>query len=170
MNQIIANESITATQVRLVHEGVSTVMATASALEFAQSKDLDLVQITDREEVPVVKVLDYNKYVYEMKQTQKANDKKQRTTAVQVKEIQLSSVTQENDLNVKVKKAQEFITGGKQVRLVMKVIGRVSSNKELIQQGISKMNVFVGFLNNVDFVQTISVQGNNIVCTIKSAK
>lgn len=170
MNQIIANESITATQVRLVHEGVSTVMDTASALEFAQSKELDLVQITDREEVPVVKVLDYNKYVYEMKQTQKANDKKQRTTAVQVKEIQLSSVTQENDLNVKVKKAQEFISGGKQVRLVMKVIGRVSSNKELIQQGISKMNVFVGFLNNVDFVQTISVQGNNIVCTVKSSK
>lgn len=169
MKEIIANEQITATSVRLVHEEVNEVMDTEQALEYAFSKDLDLVQVSDQE-VPVVKVLDVNKYSYEMKQTQKANDKKQRSTATQLKEVQFSTDTQENDLSVKAKKTQEFITEGKQVRLVMKVIGRVSSNKELLQKSISKMNVFVDRLSNVDYVQQVVVQGNNIICTLKSVK
>lgn len=169
MKQIIANENITASQVRLVHDGVNEVMDLEDALNFAYSRDLDLVQISETD-VPVVKVLDANKYSYELKQTQKANDKKQRTTATQVKEVQFSTDTQENDLNVKLKKAQEFISSGKQVRLVMKVIGRISSNKDVLQKSISKMNNFVERLDNVDFVQSTAVQGNNIVCTVKAVK
>lgn len=169
MKQIIANENITASQVRLVHDGVNEVMDLEDALNFAYSRDLDLVQISETD-VPVVKVLDSNKYAYELKQTQKANDKKQRTTATQVKEVQFSTDTQENDLNVKLKKAQEFISSGKQVRLVMKVIGRISSNKDVLQKSISKMNNFVERLNDVDYVQSTAVQGNNIVCTVKAVK
>lgn len=169
MKQIIANENITASQVRLVHDGVNEVMDLEDALNFAYSRDLDLVQISETD-VPAVKVLDANKYAYELKQTQKANDKKQRTTATQVKEVQFSTDTQENDLTVKLKKAQEFISSGKQVRLVMKVIGRISSNKDVLQKSISKMNNFVERLNDVDFVQSTSVQGNNIICTVKAVK
>lgn len=169
MKQIIANENITASQVRLVHDGVNEVMDLEDALNFAYSRDLDLVQISETD-VPVVKVLDSNKYAYELKQTQKANDKKQRTTATQVKEVQFSSDTQENDLNVKLKKAQEFISSGKHVRLVMKVIGRISSNKDVLQKSISKMNNFVERLNDVDYVQSTAVQGNNIICTVKAVK
>ncbi len=169
MKQILANENITSSQVRLVHDGVNEVMDLEKALNFAYERELDLVQISDTD-VPVVKVLDVNKYSYELKQTQKANDKKQRITATQVKEVQFSTDTQENDLNVKLKKAQEFVSSGKHVRLVMKVIGRVSSNKEVLQKSISKMDSFVKRLNNVDFVQSTAVQGNNIVCTVKSVK
>ena len=169
MKQIIANENITASNVRLVHDGVNEVMDLEKALNFAYSLDLDLVQISETD-VPVVKVLDANKYLYELKQTQKANDKKQRTTATQVKEVQFSTDTQENDLTVKLKKTQQFISGGKQVRLVMKVIGRVSSNKDVLQKSISKMDDFVKRLSDVDFVQVVSVQGNNIVCTVKAVK
>lgn len=169
MKQIIANENITASQVRLVHDGVNEVMDLEDALNFAYSRDLDLVQISETD-VPVVKVLDANKYAYELKQTQKANDKKQRITATQVKEVQFSTYTHENDLNVKLKKAQEFISSGKQVRLVMKVMGRMNSNKDVLQKSISKMNDFVERLNNVDFVQVAAVQGNNIVCTVKAVK
>lgn len=169
MKQIIANENITASKVRLVHDGVNEVMDLEDALNFAYSRDLDLVQISETD-VPVVKVLDSNKYAYELKQAQKANDKKQRTTATQVKEVQFSSDTQENDLNVKLKKAQEFISSGKQVRLVMKVIGRISSNKDVLQKSISKMNNFVERLDGVDYVQSTSVQGNNIICTVKAVK
>lgn len=169
MKQIIANDSITASTVRLVHDGVNEVMDLEDALNFAYSRDLDLVQISETE-VPVVKVLDANKYAYELKQTQKANDKKQRTTATQVKEVQFSTYTHENDLNVKLKKAQEFISSGKQVRLVMKVMGRMNSNKDVLQKSISKMNDFVERLSNVDFVQSAAVQGNNIVCTVKAVK
>jgi len=169
MKQIIANDNITASQVRLVHDGVNEVMDLEDALNIAYSHDLDLVQISETD-VPVVKVLDLNKYAYELKQAQKANDKKQRTTATQVKEVQFSTDTHENDLNVKLKKAQEFISGGKQVRLVMKVIGRINSNKDVLQKSISKMNDFVERLNNVDFVQSTAVQGNNIICTVKAGK
>ena len=52
----------------------------------------------------------------------------------------------------------------------MKVIGRISSNKDVLQKSISKMNNFVERLDGVDYVQSTSVQGNNIICTVKAVK
>lgn len=169
MKEIIANEKITASKVRLVHGAVNEVMDLEKALGYADSSDLDLVQISDTD-VPVVKVLDLNKYCYELKQAQKINDKKQRTTATQIKEVQFSTDTQENDLSTKLKKTQEFISSGKQVKLVMKIIGRTNSNKDVLQKGISKMNQFVSRLQNADLLQDASLQGNNIVCIVKALK
>lgn len=169
MKEIIANEQITATSVRVVDadNDVNTVMGISQALEYAYSKDLDLVQVSEQE-VPVVKILDLNKYKYELKQEEKKNDKKQRSTATQIKEVQFSTDTQENDLNVKVKSITKFVSTGKQVRLVMKVVGRMSSNKAIIQNGIEKMNSVISKIEDTELVQAIQVQGNNIVCSLKS--
>jgi len=169
MKQIIANEEITATSVRLVGSEMSGIMEKEYALEYAYSKDLDLVQISDQE-IPVVKVLDLNKYLYEMKQEQKLNEKKQRVTTTQLKEVQFSTDTQENDLNVKMKSVQKFISSGKQVKIVMKVIGRINSNKDIIKNSINKMNAFLEKIDGIEFVQNVQIQGTNIVCTIKNVK
>lgn len=167
MKSVIANEKITAKNVRLVQEGSSEVMAINDALNLAYSKEMDLIQVSEQE-IPVVKIMDLNKYLYEQKQTEKSNKKKQRESTVQVKEIQFAYSTQENDLSTKAKSAQKFLAEGKQVRVVMKMQGRINSNQAILKQNTERMNDFVSRLTDADFVQNIAVQGNNITCTLKS--
>jgi translation initiation factor IF-3 len=167
MKSVIANEKITAKNVRLAQGDSSKVMAIAEARNLAYSKELDLIQVSDQE-VPVVKIMDLNKYLYEQKQADKSNKKKQRETTVQVKEVQFAFGTQENDLQTKLKSAQKFISEGKQVRVVMKMTGRSKSNPEMITKNINKMTEFVSRIQESDLVQPVSVQGNNVTCTVKA--
>ncbi|AQW88841.1 putative translation initiation factor IF-3 [Erwinia phage pEa_SNUABM_50] len=167
MKSVIANDQITAKSVRLVDESSSTVMAINAALDLAYSKEMDLIQVSDQD-VPVVKIANLNKYLYDQKQAEKESKKKQRQNATQVKEVQFSFSTQENDLNTKAKSAQKFISEGKQVRIVMKIQGRTNSNPNILKQNTDCMGNFVTRLGDVDFVQNIAVQGNNVTCTVKA--
>lgn len=167
MKSVIANEKITAKNVRVVQGESSKVMAIAEARNLAYSKELDLIQVSDQE-VPVVKIMDLNKYLFEQKQADKSNKKKQRETAVQVKEVQFAFSTQENDLQTKLKAAHKFIAEGKHVRIVMKMTGRTKSNPELVNRNIEQMSAFVSRIQESDFVQNIAVQGNNVTCTVKA--
>ncbi|SOK58591.1 Translation initiation factor 3 [Yersinia phage fHe-Yen9-04] len=167
MKSVIANDQITAKSVRLVDESSSTVMAINAALDLAYSKEMDLIQVSDQD-VPVVKIANLNKYLYDQKQAEKESKKKQRQNSTQVKEVQFSFGTQEHDLNTKAKSAQKFISEGKQVRVVMKIQGRTNSNPNILKQNTDCMGDFVTRLGDVDFVQNIAVQGNNVTCTIKA--
>ena len=166
MKTIIANEKITAKKVRLVHNDLQEVMAITEALKMAEQEELDLVQVSDQD-VPVVKIMDLNKYKFEKKQADKNNKKKQRSTSVQVKEIQFSYNTQENDLNTKFKSASKFISEGKQVRVVMKMIGR-NKTQEIINRNVEQMDAFLERFSDIDMVQKVTVQGNNVTCIFKS--
>lgn len=166
MKSVIANENITAKSVRVVEEGSSNVMAIADALRLAYSKDLDLIQVSEQE-VPVVKMANLNKYLYDQKQSEKEAKKKQRQSTTQVKEVQFTFGTQEHDLNTKAKSALKFISEGKQVRIVMKIDGRIS-NQGVLQQNTDAMSNFVKRLGEIDLVQTIAIQGKFITCTVKA--
>jgi translation initiation factor IF-3 len=167
MKSVIANEKITAKNVRVVEEGSSKVMAIGAALSLAYSKELDLIQVSEQD-IPVVKIADLNKYLYEQKQTEKSNKKKQRETAVQVKEVQFAYSTHEHDLSTKLKSAQKFISEGKHVRIVMKMTGRTKTNPDLVKANVEHLNEVVSRLTDSEFVQQIAVQGNNITCTVKA--
>jgi translation initiation factor IF-3 len=167
MKSIIANKEITAKSVRLVTEGSSDVMAIEKALSKAQYEGLDLIQVTEHD-IPVVKIVDLNKFKYELKQSEKSAQKKQRANTVQTKEVQFSFGTQENDLSVKAKGARKFIDEGKQVRIVMKATGRPPLNAELFTKNLNAVQSFVGRLGDIDFVQKVEVQGKNVTCTVKA--
>lgn len=167
MKSIIANNEITAKSVRLVHEGSSDVMAIDKALSHARNAGLDLIQVTEAD-VPVVKIVDLNKFKYEQKQADKAAQKKQRANVVQTKEIQFTFGTQENDLFVKAKNARKFIEEGKQVRIVMKAIGRPPLTADLLAKNKGAMQSFADRLGDVDFVQKVDVQGKNVTCIVKA--
>lgn len=167
MKSIIANNEITAKSVRLVTEGSSDVVAIDKALIQARNAGLDLIQVTDHD-VPVVKIVDLNKFKYELKQAEKEAHKKQRANVVHTKEIQFTFSTQENDLAVKAKSARKFIDEGKLVRVVMKAVGRGPMNPELFTKNLNAVLSFVERLGEVDFIQKVEVQGKNVTCTVKA--
>ncbi|EOR9073900.1 translation initiation factor IF-3 [Escherichia coli] len=165
MKSIIANNEITAKTVRLVLDGSSEVMAISKARELADNAGLDLILINTGD-VPVVKIADLNKYKYELKQAEKASQKKQRQTAIATKEIQFTYETQEHDLDVKLKSALKFLSEGKQVHLVMKTSGRGLS-PTMVKNNTDVMENFVNRLGDVVFVQKIEFQGKKVTCTVK---
>lgn len=165
MKSIIANNEITATTVRLVQDGSSEVMAIAKARSRADAEGLDLIVVSDGD-VPVVKIADLNKYTYELKQAEKASQKKQRQNTVSTKEVQFTYETQEHDLAIKAKSALKFLGEGKQVNIVMKTAGRGMS-KVMIENNITAMNEFVRRLGDITFVQKVDFQGKKVTCTVK---
>ena len=75
------------------------IMSRDEALELANERKLDLVNISPNANPPVCKILDYGKYRYELQKREKEAKKKQKT--MQIKEIRLSTFIEEHDINVK---------------------------------------------------------------------
>ena len=83
------NERIRVPEVRLIDENGQQVgiMKTNEALRYAQSRELDLVEVAPDAKPPVCRVLDYSKYKYELEQ--KAKQARKHQTQVNTREIKL---------------------------------------------------------------------------------
>jgi translation initiation factor IF-3 len=118
------NEQITAPQVRLVGDNIPEpgVCPLAKALRLADELELDLVEISDKADPPVCKILDYEKYVYQQKK--KAKEMKSNATKVVIKEIRFGPNTDEHDFQFKLKHAREFLQEGSKVKATIFFRGR----------------------------------------------
>ena len=71
---------------------------------------------------PVCKIIDYGKYKYE--QSKKANEAKKKQHVIQIKEIKVRAVTDQHDLEVKLKRVRKFLEQGNKVKLSVRFRGR----------------------------------------------
>ena len=123
------NEQIRVKEVRLVGDDIeSVVMPTHKALQLAQQKSLDLVEISPNAQPPVCRLIDYSKFLYQQKKRQKELKAKQ--VKVEVKEIRFGPQTDEHDYNFKLKHAKEFLEEGNKVRAYVFFRGRSILFKE----------------------------------------
>ena len=97
------NNLITARQVRLVGDNISTqgVVTITEALRMADEMELDLVEISPNTDPPVCKIIDYQKFLYQLKKKQK--EMKAHSAKIAVKEIRFGPNTDEHDYNFKLK-------------------------------------------------------------------
>ena len=118
------NEQITAQQVRLVGDNISEpgIYPISRAMQLADQLELDLVQVSDKVDPPVCKILDYQKYLYQQKK--KAKEMKSNAAKVVVKEIRFGPNTDEHDFQFKLKHAQEFLQEGSKVKATIFFRGR----------------------------------------------
>ncbi len=123
-NELPINAEISAAQVRLVGDNIPEqgVYPLAKALALADQLELDLVQITDKADPPVCKILDYQKYLYQ--QRKKAKEMKANASKVVVKEIRFGPNTDEHDFQFKLKHAQGFLQEGSKVKATIFFRGR----------------------------------------------
>src|SRR5204862_8366674 len=123
------NEKIRAQVVRVVGEGIEQgVFPIAKALEIAKAAELDLVEISPTADPPVCKVVDYKKFLYELKKKQKEIKAKQ--AKVVVKEIRFGPNTDDHDFDFKLKHAIGFLNEGAKVRAYVFFKGRSIVYKE----------------------------------------
>ena len=105
------------------------VMPTARALEMAQERGLDLVEVAPMAQPPVVKFLDFGQYKYELTKREKENKRRQRS--VTFKEIRLSPKIGIGDFDTKVNRAIEFLEDGDRIKVTVRFRGRELTHPEI---------------------------------------
>jgi translation initiation factor IF-3 len=118
-------------QVRVVdEEGAQLgVMPTPRALEMAQERGLDLVEVAPMASPPVVKFLDFGQYKYDLTKREKEAKRKQRS--VTFKEVRLSPKIGSGDFDTKVHRAIEFLEDGDRIKVTVRFRGRELTHPEL---------------------------------------
>lgn len=128
-NNYRINEQIRSREIRLVGDDVeSTVMPTHKAIQLAEQKGVDLVEISPNAQPPVCRLIDYSKFLYQQKKRQKELKAKQ--VKIEVKEIRFGPQTDEHDYNFKLKHAKDFLTEGDKVKAYVFFRGRSILFKE----------------------------------------
>lgn len=132
------NSRVRAPKVRVVIDSgeMLGVMSSKEAYMEAEKRGLDLVEISPNANPPVCKIMDYGKFKYEQKK--KAQSQKKQTGNV-IKEITLSPVTQQHDLDFKVKNAIRFLEDGNRVKFTVRFKGRQMAHPELGLQQFEKI-------------------------------
>ena len=117
------NGQIRAQEVRVVADGMeSKVYPLAVALRMAEEREADLVEISPNAQPPVCRIIDYSKFLYQLKKRQKEQKAKQ--VKVNVKEIRFGPQTDDHDYDFKLKHAKSFLSDGDKVKAYVFFKGR----------------------------------------------
>jgi translation initiation factor IF-3 len=118
-------------QVRVIDEEGNQlgVMPTPKALEMAQERGLDLVEVAPMAAPPVTRFLDFGQYKYEL--TKREKEAKRRQRAVTFKEVRLSPKIGTGDFDTKMHRAVEFLTDGDRLKVTVRFRGRELTHPEL---------------------------------------
>ena len=118
------NEEIRDSEVRVIDSDGSQlgIMSTNDAMEAANKRNLDLVQISPNANPPVCKIMDYGKYRFELAKKEKENRKNQKV--VNLKEVRLSPSIDVHDFETKLKNACKFLKNGDKVKVSVRFRGR----------------------------------------------
>ena len=121
--QYRTNEAIRVKEVRLVGDNVEQgVYPIQQALRIAADQELDLVEISPNVTPPVCRVVDYSKFIFQLKKKQK--EQKAKSVKIVVKEIRFGPQTDDHDYNFKLKHAKGFLSEGAKVKAYVFFRGR----------------------------------------------
>jgi translation initiation factor IF-3 len=107
------------------------VMSRYDALQMASAAELDLVEVSPTAEPPVVRIMDYGKFLFE--QNKKAHSAKRKQKQIQVKEVKFRPGTGEADYQIKLRNLTRFLTEGDKAKVTLRFRGR-----EMVHQDIGR--------------------------------
>ena len=112
------------------------IMPTPRALEMAQERGLDLVEVAPMASPPVARFLDFGQYKYEL--TKREKEAKRRQRSVTFKEVRLSPKIGQGDFTTKVHRAIEFLEDGDRIKVTVRFRGRELTHPELGRNLLTK--------------------------------
>lgn len=163
----ILNENINFPNLRIIDNFGKQIgiLTREEALKLSKEKGLDLVLINPNATPPVVKLIDFKKFLYqENKKSQKAKKGIKKSLT---KDIKLSLFVAHNDLQRLIKKAEDFIKEGSQVRLLLVLKGREITKKEM---GFNLINHFIKSLGEVNVSTPPKINGRTIIAVLSKLK
>lgn len=137
--QFRINQRIFASELRVIDAESKQIglLSRQDALKLAQEQELDLVEIAPAAKPPVAKIIDYNKFLYQLEK--KKGEEKRKAKVSETKEIRLGPFMSDNDLQVMIKRGRGFLEGGDKIRLVVRFRGRQITRSEFGKSTIMKV-------------------------------
>ncbi len=156
-------------EVRLIGADGSQVgiVPLQQAQDMAREKDLDLVEISPTANPPVCKVMDYGKYVFQLKK--KSGEAKKKQKVIVVKEVQFRPRIDEHDFDFKKNNIVRFLQHGDKVKATVRFRGREMTHMEL---GRAVLDRLLAEIKEVGAPENAhpDVQGNRMTMVIAPVK
>lgn len=160
-------------KVRLVREGQQPIVIDRdAAIDLARQEGKNLVQIAySKNDFPkaVCKILDYGKHLYEQKQREKQAKKQARANEAEVKTVQFSIMTDDNDKLRQISHAKEFLAEGEKVKLSIRFRNRCESAKLDYAKSVMK-EILTHFDGIAALDSAPAVSGREMSCILRSVK
>lgn len=166
--QTRVNDRIRIREVRLIDEEGNQVgiIPTRDALQMAEERGYDLVEVAPNASPPVCRLMDYGKYRYEQSRRDRESRKHQHTT--ELKEIRVRPKIDKHDLETKSKRASKFLKNGDKVKVTVLFRGREMAHTEL---GRGLLDRFAESLENEGTIeQPPKMEGRTMTMTLAPAK
>ena len=135
------NRRIRADEVRVIRGEDSTesvVMSIRDAIDMAEGEGLDLVEVGPNQSPPVCRILDYGRFKYIQGKKQREARKVSRSASKQ-KEVRLSPVMSDNDIETKIKMTKNLLSEGAKVRVFVRFRGRQRAHPEIAMKVLRKV-------------------------------
>jgi translation initiation factor IF-3 len=158
------NKRVTGDQFRVIDgEGnMLGIMSREETMALAEEREADIVEVNPKADPKVVKLIDFNKFKYQVSKTMtkaKGDD---------TKTIRVSVRIAENDLKMRANKINKFLEQGKKVKLQVQMRGREKAHPEVARE---TMNTFLGAIGDTySFVNEPSHAGDSFFATIQAKK
>jgi translation initiation factor IF-3 len=156
------NEQIRITPIRVIGaDGTQLgILPTDEALRQARALELDLVEVAPAERPPVCRIMDYGKFKYQQKKRQHKSHSHQ----VKIKEIRVRPKTGDNDIQVKVNKAREFLAEKDKVIVTVVFRGRELAH---VDEGRKVIDEVLAQLADISKIEAPPVHhGRRMICTL----
>ena len=123
-DRTLINDQIRARELRVIDENGDNigVIARNEAIKQARESGLDLIEISPNAKPPVAKITDYGKWKYQ--QAKKAKAVKAKSNKTETKEVQIKIGTSDHDVELKAKRASEWLKDGDRVKVELFLRGR----------------------------------------------
>jgi len=165
--RILANRDIRYKSVRIVTDDGSEVLPTVKAMERAELAGLDLIMINEAADPPICKILELDKYHYDLQRKEKEAAKAQRESRVTIKEVQFKPNIDDHDFETKCRNIEKFIKKGNKVKLQVQFRGR---EKQYTEHGYDIVKRVVESLAGVELDGQPQLAGGRLTAMLKGEK
>lgn len=124
------------------------IMTTKEALEIANERGLDLVEVAPESDPPVCRIMDWGKFQYD--QSKKMREASKAHTTIQIKEIRIRPKIEGHDFNFKLRHAKKFLEEHNKVKVICLFRGRELIHQEL---GLKLLEKFAGELADISVIE-----------------
>ncbi|MBV6507098.1 MAG: Translation initiation factor IF-3 [Acidimicrobiales bacterium] len=114
----------------------------------ARELELDLVEVADKANPPVCRIMDYGKYKYEA--AQRAKESRRKSSSIVVKEMKYRPKIGQGDFDTKTRKVAEFLAQGNKVKVTIMFRGREMQHPELGRRILDRVADEVAHLGRVE--------------------
>ena len=137
--RVRVNRQIRISPVRVIGADGSQlgILAVEEALRLAEDQGLDLVEVAATARPPVVRIMDYGKYKFEMAKQARVAKKKQHV--IELKEVKFRPGIDDHDFETKTRHARRFLEEKNKVKVTMMFRGRQVAHPELGQAVLDRV-------------------------------